>query len=80
MRDTSPSASILAESLGQHLLAHASDALTQPREAHAAVLLQRLQDQHGPLIGDPSDDLPNQGIQLRINLLGRGRLGPTIER
>ena len=58
----------LAHRLGQHLLAHSSDKFTQTRESQAAVFCERLQNEHRPLIGDASDDLPNERLQFRIIL------------
>jgi hypothetical protein len=50
----------LAKRLGQHFLAHPANQFTQAGETQPAVLAEHFEGKHGPLLGDPSDDLANQ--------------------
>lgn len=74
----------LAKRLGQHLLAHASDQLTQASETQAPMIAKYLKSEHRPLIGHPADDFANQRVQLGVILLWqprrRSRMRPMVAR
>ena len=70
----------LAKRLGQHFLAHASDQFTQTCETQPAMLAEHFEGKHRPFIGDPSDDLADQRLQLGVILLRRPRVRPMVAR
>jgi hypothetical protein len=56
----------LAQGLRQHLLADAFDLLAQARETQLPLLGQHLEDQHRPFVGDSTNELVDQGFELRV--------------
>lgn len=58
----------LPDGLGKHLLADSSNQLTKPCEAHRPVLLENLKDEHRPFVRHALDDLPDECLDLWINL------------
>lgn len=55
----------LAQGLGEHLLAHAADAIPQLREAHLAALPQLVDDEKRPFVGDALEDLTYERFLFR---------------
>lgn len=48
----------------QHLLTHGAEKVCDLGEAKGAVLGENFEDEHRPLVGDATDDLLNEGIDL----------------
>lgn len=60
----------LAEGLGEHFLADATDEIAETGEAEAAVLGEGFDGEHGPLVGDALDDLADEGVEIGVVALG----------